>query len=209
MKRARFDEAARQALTNCVREIEKSTNAELVLAVRARSGPYRHADYLFGALLAFASLLFLLFSPFDFHQYWVAIDVALIFALGTFLSSRSNSIRRLMTNGKFRSNAVRTGAAAMFYEAGIANTTAEMGVLIYVSVLERRLELIADRGVLKGVPALEWNHMLFELRRAGRKAEPQPLLEAMRRLGELLANHLPATDENPNELPDVPRFELK
>lgn len=69
MKRAKFDDAARVALTDCVKKIETATDAELVLVVRARSGSYRHADYLFGALLAFAGLLFLLFSPFDFHQY--------------------------------------------------------------------------------------------------------------------------------------------
>jgi putative membrane protein len=209
MKRAKFDETARLALTDCVTKIETTTDAELVLIVRARSGSYRHADYLFGALLAFASLLFVLFSPFDFHQYWVAIDVALLFTFGAFLSSRSNSIRRLLTGEKFRSEAVRTGAAAMFYEAGIANTSAEMGVLIYLSILERRLELIADRGILKGVDALEWNQILFELHRAGRKAQPQTLLAALADLGDLLARHLPATGENPNELPDAPRFELK
>ena len=33
--------------------------------------------------------------------------------------------------------------------------------------LERRLELIADRGVLKSVPALKWNQVLFELHEAG------------------------------------------
>ncbi len=209
MKRARFDDASREALTNCVREIETATDAELVLIVRARSGTYRHADYLFGAVLAFTGLLFLLFSPFEFHQYWVPIDVALLFLLGIYVSSRSNSIRRLLTHKKFRSEAVRTGAAAMFYEAGIANTMAEMGVLIYLSVLERRLELIADRGVLKSVPALEWNQILFELHQAGRKPEPQTLLKALRDLGSLLAKHLPATGENLNELPDMPRFELK
>ena len=209
MKRARFDDAARQTLTDCVREIETTTDAELVLIVRARSGTYRHADYLFGLILAFASLLFLLFSPFDFHQHWVAIDVGLFFLLGACVSSRSNSIRRLFTNKKFRSQAVRSGAAAMFYEAGIANTTAEMGVLIYLSVLERRLEMIADRGILKCVPALEWNQILFELHQAGRKPEPQTLLKGLRDLGALLARHVPATGENPNELPDVPRFELK
>lgn len=209
MKRARFDDAARQSLSNCVKEIETTTDAELVLIVRARSGTHRHADYLFGSLLAFTSLLFLLFSPFDFHRYWVAIDVALFFLLGTCISSRSNSIRRLLTSKKFRSEAVRAGAAAMFYEAGIANTAAEMGILIYLSVLERRLEMIADRGILKCVPALEWNQILFELHRAGRKPEPQTLLKGLRDLGALLAKHLPATGENPNELPDVPRFELK
>jgi len=121
MKRAKFDEAAQETLTDCVKKIETTTDAELVLVVRARSGSYRHADYLFGALLGFAGLLFLLFSPFDFHQYWVAIDVALLFLLGSFVASRSNTLRRLLTGEKFRNEAVRTSAAAMFYEAGIAN----------------------------------------------------------------------------------------
>ena len=209
MKRAKFDDAAQAALTNCVTKIETTTDAELVLVVRARSGSYAQADYLFGALVAFLGLLFLLFSPFDFHQYWVAIDVALLFAIAAFACSRSNTVRRLFTTEKVRSGAVRTGAAAMFYEAGIANTNAEMGVLIYLSILERRLELIADRGVLKGVNALEWNQLLFELHEAGRKADAPTLLAGMKNLGALLAKHLPATGENPNELPDAPRFELK
>jgi putative membrane protein len=209
MSHARFDSAAREALTNCVKEIEKTSYAELVLVVRARSGSYRHADYLFGSILAFAGLNFLLFSPVSFQVYWVAIDVALLFLLGTLLSSRIKTIRYLLTSEKHRKAAVRTGAAAMFYEAGIANTEAEMGVLIYLSLLERRLELIADRGILKGVPALDWNQTLFALHQAGKKPEPESLLKGLRDLGNLLAQHLPATGENPNELPDMPRFELK
>ncbi|MDQ1729263.1 MAG: putative rane protein [Pyrinomonadaceae bacterium] len=209
MKRIKFDDAAHQALTDCVRKIEATSDAELVLIVRARSGNYRHSDYLFGVLLAFAGLLFLLFAPFDFQHYWVAIDVALLFALGAWISARSNQLRRLLTRATFRAEAVRTSAAAMFYEAGIANTSAEMGVLIYLSILERRLELIADRGVLKCVNALEWNQALFELHLAGHKPEPQNLQAALENLGAVLAKHVPCTGENPNELPDAPRFELK
>ncbi len=209
MKRAKFDDTAQEALTDCVRKIETTSDAELVLVVRARSGSYRHADYLCGALLAFVGLLFLLFSPFDFHQYWVAIDVALLFVLGVFVSSRSNSIRRFLTSKKFRSHAVRTAAAAMFYEAGIANTAAEMGLIIYLSILERRLELIADRGILKSVNALEWNQIVFELHEAGGKPEPETLQAGLEKLGSVLGRHCPATGENPNELPDAPRFELK
>lgn len=209
MKRAKFDEAAQLALTNCVKNIESATDAELVLVVRARSGSYLHADFLFGGAFAFIGLLFLLFSPFHFHELWVAIDVVLLFVLGSFISSRVNSIRRLLTTKKFRNDAARTGAAAMFYEAGIANTAAEMGVLIYLSILERRLELIADRGILKAVDALEWNQLMFELHEAGREAQPSSLTEALGHLGAALAKHLPPTGENPNELPDAPRFELK
>lgn len=215
MSNPRFDQTACDQLADAVREIETQTDAEIVIVVRARSGTYRQADYLAGAILGFAALLFLLFAPFDFQYYfevtpyWVAIDVALMFAIGAFITSRSNTLRRLLTTKKFRAEAVRQGAAAMFYEAGIANTMAEMGVLVYLSLLERRLELIADRGVLKAVPPLEWNERVYELHRAGRVPQLQTLLKALRDLGALLAAHLPPTGENPNELPDMPRFELK
>src|SRR6185312_11812324 len=208
MKRAKFDEASRVTLTDCVQKIEASSDAEVVLIVRARSGSYRHADYIFGAALAFVGLLLLLFLPLDFHEYWVPFDVVLLFAGGALLSSRSNLLRRLLTSKTFRSAAVRQGAAAMFYEAGIANTNAEMGLLIYLSILERRLEVIADRGVLKGVNALEWNQIVAELREAGRQAEPGALRTGIEKLGVLLAKHCPATGDNPNELPDAPCFEL-
>ncbi|HEX8710205.1 MAG TPA: hypothetical protein VF723_18320 [Pyrinomonadaceae bacterium] len=209
MSRPRFDQSACDQLAQCVHDIEAETDAELVVVVRARSGTYRHADYLCGAALSFAGLLFLLFSPFDFHHYWVAVDVALLFVIGAYVSSRSSAVRRLLTTEEARGEAVRTGAAAMFYEAGIANTDAEMGVLIYLSLLERRLELIADRGVLKALPPLQWNEQLYELHRAGRRPELQTLVNGIRTLGALLAKHLPPTGENPNELPDMPRFELK
>lgn len=208
MTSSRIDQAACESLSECVAEIEKYTDAELVIVVRARSGSYSHADYLAGALLAFCGLLFLLYSPIEFQQIWVAIDVALLFVLGAFLSAKSRGIRRLLTSNKFREGSVRTGAAAMFYEAGIANTKAELGVLVYLSLLERRLELIADRGVLQVVPALEWNECVFELHQAGREDDFKSLLKALRLLGALLAAYLPATGENPNELPDTPRIEL-
>ncbi len=209
MSRPRFDQSACDQLAQAVREIESQTDAEIVIVVRARSTTYRHADYLCGAVLAFLTLLFLLFSPFEFRHYWVAIDVVIFFALGAFISSHSSALRRLLTSKEYQADAVRTGAAAMFYEAGIANTNAEMGVLIYLSLLERRLEMIADRGVLKAMPPLEWNERVYELHRAGRIPELDTLRQRIQELGVLLAEHLPPTGENPNELPDMPRFDLK
>lgn len=209
MSSSRFDQIACDQLAECVREIEKETDAELVIVVRARSGSYRHVDLLCGSVLAYAGLLFLLFSPWTFAHYWVAVDVALLFALGFYISARSETIRRLMTNKRERADAVRMGAAAMFYEAGIANTASEMGVLIYLSLLERRLELIADRGVLKAAPPLEWNERLFELHKAGHRPRLPDMIEALRELGALLKRCLPPTGENPNELSDMPRFDLR
>ena len=209
MSRKRFDQTATHTLAQAVREIEKTTDAEIVIVVRGRSGSYLHADYLCGAILAFLILLFVLFSPFEFHTYWVPFDVVALFVVGVFISSRTDAIRRALTTGSSRAKAARAGAAAMFYEAGIANTHAENGILIYLSLLERQLEIIADRGVLKAVPALRWNDATFELKKLGRSADPDIFVEAVRSLGRLLAGHLPATGANPNELADGPRIELK
>jgi putative membrane protein len=209
MKHAKFDQAASELIAQAVREIEKNTDAEVVIVVRGRSGSYRHADYLFGVILAFLGLLFVLFSPFNFHTYWVPFDVAALFAAGAFLCSRTYFLRRLLTTEGFRAKAVRQGAAAMFYEAGIANTQAENGLLIYLSLLERQLEVIADRGILKTVPALKWNTVIFELKQIAHRCDPERLVAATRELGSVLAEHLPATGENPNELVDGPRIELK
>ncbi|MGH9907242.1 MAG: hypothetical protein ACRD8U_16860, partial [Pyrinomonadaceae bacterium] len=74
MTRSKFDQSACETLADCVGEIERTTNAEIVIVVRACSGRYTHADFFFGAILAFLGLLFLLFSPFEFAHYWVAID---------------------------------------------------------------------------------------------------------------------------------------
>ena len=209
MKSPRFDQSRCVTLAECVKEIERGTDAELVIVVRARSGHYAHADYLFGAFLAFVILIFVLFSPYTFHQFWVPIDVALFFILGWFISSRTNNLRRIFSTKKFRQEAVRRAAAAMFYEAGIANTNAEMGVLVYLSLFERQLELIADRGVLLKVPSQDWNFHVFELLKVGRKPDPDQFEQKLRAFGELLSTCIPATGENPNELPDMPRFELK
>ncbi len=210
MSRSLFDQTSCDNLAECVREIEKGTNAELVIAVRARSGSYRQADYLFGALLAYAVLLFHLFSPWTLVPVWVAaIDVALLFVLGAWISSRSETIRRLLTTKEQRARRVREGAAATFHEAGIANTKAEMGVLVYLSLMERRLELLADRGVLEAAPPLEWNECVFDLQQTGRRPKPETFLQSLRAFGSLLSKHIPATGENPNELGDLPRFELK
>lgn len=209
MSRKKFDSTAGEKLAQAVRDLEKNTDAEIVIVVRGRSGTYRHADYLCGSVIALIGLIFVLFSPFEFHTYWVPIDVVGLFIAGAFGCSRTDSVRRVLTTKKFRAHAVRTGAAAMFYEAGIANTSAENGLLVYLSIFERRLEVIADRGILKAVPALKWNNAVFELKQVGRNPDSATLVKAVCELGELLAQYLPSTGENPNELPDGPRIELK
>lgn len=198
----RLDPAVTQSITEAIHELERCSCAEVVVEVRARSGSYTHADARFASLLAFLALLFLLFSPWSFGPVWVAIDVALVWLAA--LLVRSDGARRLMTTRREREAAVRTAAAAAFHDRGVANTSGETGVLVYLSVLERRLELLADRGVLEAVPSLEWNRIAAEAR--ARNATPETLAEVVRALTPLLERQLPVREGDVDELCNVPRF---
>ena len=192
------------ALVDAVREIEKRSCAEVVVEVRSRSGSYAQAVGRFAALAAFLALIVLLFSPWPFGAFWVAIDVAVVYGIGTFIAGRSDIIRRRFTRHAERDAQVRTHAAAVFHERGVANTGSETGMLVYLSILERRVEILADRGVLLAVPALPWNQLIERAR--GCPGTAEALLEFLKSLGPLLAEYLPAREDDVDELANEPRF---
>jgi putative membrane protein len=202
--RKKIDPAVAASVAEAVRSIEASSSAEVVVEVRAHSGSYAHADARFAALVSFATLLFVLFSVWTFDPAWVPLCVLAAYGAGLVASSFSNAIRRLMTTRHDRERKVRTMAAAAFVERGVANTQRETGLLIYLSLLERRIELIADRGVLDAVSVLEWNQVVETART--RKATTATLLEVMRALQPLLVRHLPVREGDRDELSNELRF---
>lgn len=192
------------AIAEAVRELERCSCAEVVVEIRARSGSYAHADARFASLLALVALLVLLFSPWPFQPAWVAIDVAAAWFAGIFAARRSDAARRLMTSAREREMQVRLVAASVFHDRGVAHTSEETGVLVYLSMMEGRLELLADRGVLESVPVLEWNRIAAEARQ--RHATPETLAHVVRAITPLLARHMPVREGDVDELCNVPRI---
>jgi putative membrane protein len=196
------DPAVAAALTDAVRELEKRSCAEVVVEIRSRSGAYAHADARFASLIAFLALVVLLFSPWTFGAGWVVVDVAVAWLIGLVAASKSDALRRVMTTARERTAQVHATASAAFHDRGVANTSAETGVLVFLSMLERRMELVADRGVLKTVPAEEWSAIVEAAR--GRDATTATLLETVRALTPVLECHLPVREGDVDELCDVP-----
>jgi uncharacterized membrane protein len=99
----------------------------------------------------------------------------------------------------------RDRAEDLFSLLKVWDTERNSGVLIYVQLVERRIEIVADRGIAAKVEQVEWNAVCREMEkafRAGRYAEGA--LQAVERTTNLLAKHFPARAGNPNELPDKP-----
>jgi uncharacterized membrane protein len=99
----------------------------------------------------------------------------------------------------------RARAADLFSLLKVWDTEHNSGVLIYVQLVDRRIEIVADRGIAAKVEQAEWDAVCREMEkafRAGRFAEGA--LHAVGRTTTLLARHFPARAANPNELPDKP-----
>ncbi|HEY0142356.1 MAG TPA: hypothetical protein VGF48_15765 [Thermoanaerobaculia bacterium] len=203
----KFDDAAARAIGDAVRELENRSAAELVVEVRARSGSYAHADGRFAAALVLASLAGIVFMPWVVPPVTVLLDAIAFYAVGIVIARRSSALRRLFTRQRERLEAVRTHAAALFHDRGIGNTTSETGVLLYVSLLERRMEVLADRGLLRRVNANDWNAALMELH-GDEAIGPEAVLGAIRALGVVLERDLPADDVNPDDLSNAPEMQL-
>jgi putative membrane protein len=199
-----LDPAVADAIREAVSGLERTSCAEVVVEIRGRAGSYAHAHARFASLLAFVALLVLLFSPWHFSPAWVAIDVAIVWTIGIFIARKSDVVRRTFTSKGERESMARLCAAAAFHERGIANTARESGVLVFLSVLERHLDVLADRGVLEAVPSLEWNRIVEEAR--DHAATPPALVRVLHELSPLLACHLPWVEGDVDELTNVPRF---
>jgi uncharacterized membrane protein len=71
--------------------------------------------------------------------------------------------------------------------------------------VDRRIEIVADRGIAARVPQSEWDAICRTMEAAFRAREfERGALEAIEAITRLLARHFPARGVNPNELPDKP-----
>jgi uncharacterized membrane protein len=111
----------------------------------------------------------------------------------------------LTTGQLWRELSSRDRSRELFAQRGIWNTEENNGVLIYVLLAERKVEIVADRGIDARVPQDEWQatcRMIEGHFAAGRFEEGA--VAGVRAVSQLLERHFPARGEDRNELPDRP-----
>jgi putative membrane protein len=112
-------------------------------------------------------------------------------------------LRLLLTPAATKHRRVRRRAIAIFQAAAAGRTKAGTGVLIYLSLAERRAEIVADEAILKVTDDHPWGeamHAMIEHLREGRPADG--IVAAIERVGLVLAEHFPRSAEDTNEIPD-------
>ncbi len=98
---------------------------------------------------------------------------------------------------------VRQQACEAFVDLDVHATRERTGVLILVSLMERRIEILADLGIHAHAPEGYWDQVVAELsKRIAAGDLAGGLADAVRQVGGLLAGQFPAGPNDLNELPD-------
>lgn len=105
----------------------------------------------------------------------------------------------------WRGQTPRQRAEEVFSALRVWDTEHNSGVLIYVQLVDRRIEIVADRGISARVAQAEWDAICRRMEEAFRAGRFEPgALDAILQITALLAQHFPPGGANPNELPDSP-----
>jgi putative membrane protein len=192
----------KRRLSDAIRAAEAKTHGEIVTVIARTSGDYFYYPTLWAALIAIASPALLLTLPVSPGPLGI-IELQLVVFVLLAAALRWPPIKmRLVPHAVQRLHASRR-ARDQFHAQGLHHTRERSGVLLFVSVAEHYVEVIADEGIHARVPEGTWHAVVraFTARvKAGQIGEG--FIEAVNAIGDHLQTHFPAEAGNPNELPD-------
>ena len=200
----------RERVSRCVQEVEKSTSGEIVPKVVSASYHYPSATLLgalvlsvvIAAALTAADSIFKPWGTLSLLDLWVFPAVfAVSFLVLHELLRAVPGLKRLFISQADMVEEVGEAALTAFFRHRLAETRDRTGVLIFVSVFERRAAVLADKGINAKVAPETWQQVVdLVLRgiREGRRAEG--LCNAVTRCGELIAAQFPVRAGDKDEL---------
>lgn len=105
----------------------------------------------------------------------------------------------------WRKQTARERAIEVFSQLRVWDTERNNGVLIYLLLADRDVEIVADRGIHALIGRDAWEPICRDMERAFRAGHYQDgVVAGIKAVGAHIARHFPAEDANDNELPDRP-----
>lgn len=192
----------RRQIARAIREAESRTQGEIVTVVTGQSDDYLYIPLLWATLLALAvpGLLEILQHPWALaHAYLIQFSTFLVLAL----LFRWRPVTMWIIPPAVKRQRAHRIAMEQFFQQNLHHTQGRTGLLLFVSVAEHYVEIIADKGINDKVAEAQWSEIVDGfVARVKRRQIREGFVQAISACGELLAEHFPAQDGDENELPD-------
>lgn len=196
-------ESERRAVSTEIAKAEARTSGELAVVVLERSDRHPGADWLSCVVFLAVGTAFLsAFVTWDHPVLLFAVQLALG-TLGYLVARAVPAFKRLFVSEARATEMAAEQALQEFYGAGLHRTAGATGVLIFVTLLERRVIVLGDEGIDAKLDESHWRETSRTILDAVRRgALGEGLVEGVRRCAAVLEEHFPAEGENPDEVPD-------
>ena len=217
MPKINFKKDDLKKISSAVKEAESKTSGEIATAIIKESYNYAVYELLFAVIIGFIYFVVMMFFVgnienqlqslfWDYHighlLIFYGFSTFLVIALFYFLGNIS-TIDRLIVSKKIRQQKVKERALRHFMESGVYNTKDRTGILIFISILEKRVELLADSGINEKIPPEKWQSIVDNIIKGIKKKNvTSHLIKSINKCGELLTQHFPIQPDDINELPD-------
>ena len=199
----RFTAEDKARITAAIRAAEKSTSGEFVAVVARSSDHYIFVPLLWAAITAllFPGACRLARIPLSWvHLY--QIQLLIFIGLTVLLLSVPGLHLKLVPRNVKHARASRL-AQAQFYVQGVQLTPHHSGVLLFVSLAEHYVEIVADKGIHEKIGEARWKRIIavfVDEVRQGRVVDG--FVGAIGACGAAMAEHYPLDAQDVSELSD-------
>lgn len=194
-------------INQCVHDAEKQTSGEIVPMIVSESHSYPLAPIIGATFITLPTSL--LAARIIGSHLWIGPDNMWLFLVcfigisvpAFHIIKRVFWLKRLFLLPKRADEEVREAALSAFYTEKLYKTKAENGILLYISVFERRVWILADAGINQKISHDRWLEIV-DLVTVGIRNHRQcnAICEAITRIGAILKDVFPIEQDDVNEL---------
>ncbi|MBT8494755.1 MAG: TPM domain-containing protein [Deltaproteobacteria bacterium] len=207
-----------QEVVDAIVRAESKTSAEIVVCVAARSGRYDRGEDLIGVAVGCIAVAvgWLLFQGAHDESWGLTLDLGLLpilalfvggFLVGATAATYLPVLGLFFTSRREMAQVVRDRAQIAFQRFGVRGTRAATGVLIYISLLERTVAVVGDAAVEEAVGTATWDELRDQVIAGIVSHRPaEGLTRAIDRAGDVLAEFMPGSHDDVDELANHLRF---
>jgi putative membrane protein len=192
----------KEIIKNAIKEVELTTSGEIVPVILKQSDFYPAAHF------RLALIMGILFSIVCYYSYDFDDPIALIWIqipgmLLGYLLAYIPFVKRIFTTSREMQEEVYQRSLEVFYENKVSMTRDRTGIMIFISLLERKVEVLADCGINEKVESNYWNDLVQALSSQISKGNMiDGVVSSIKTCGEKLTTSFPAKDDDTNEITD-------
>jgi putative membrane protein len=199
---ALLSESDKAKVRAAIEQVERRTRGEFITVIAKASDDYFYIPSLWAALIALlipAGVLTIgtWMEPWSIYAMQLLVFVVLL----TLFRIPAIKIRLVpKTIRRLRASRV---AREQFFIQGLQNTEERTGILLFVSIAEQYVEVIADKGINDVVPEGTWDNIVNNFLSYVKKSQyAEGFITTIENCGGILAEHFPGQTDDKNELPD-------